>query len=180
MADGRWFHVIVSTYGSWLYGDPRGFRTRHHREHVEGDYRSPPPAGLYEAKHRRSQASLKQPPVTFPREWRCVVGEAFRDRLRQEGAEVIVVAVGGQHVHAQVKMPAFQTRHWVGLAKRHVTFVLHAQGWKGLVWAVRSKEKPIEDRAHQLNVFEYIRKHARQGAWVWTFRDDAPPPKAQG
>jgi hypothetical protein len=34
----RWYHVIISTYGGWLHGDPRGFRTRHHRAHVEGDY----------------------------------------------------------------------------------------------------------------------------------------------
>jgi hypothetical protein len=35
MADlRRWYHIIMSTYGSWLYGDARGFRTRHHREHI--------------------------------------------------------------------------------------------------------------------------------------------------
>jgi hypothetical protein len=27
------------------------------------------------------------------------------------------------------------------------------------------------DRQHQVNVFRYIRRHARKGAWVWTFRD---------
>lgn len=32
---GAWFHCIATTYGAWLYGDSRGFRTRHHREHVE-------------------------------------------------------------------------------------------------------------------------------------------------
>jgi hypothetical protein len=38
-----WYHVTGSTYGAWLPGDPRGFRTRHHRQHVEGDYKDPPP-----------------------------------------------------------------------------------------------------------------------------------------
>lgn len=38
----RWHHIILTTYGSWLPGDLRGFRTRDHREHVEGDYRPPP------------------------------------------------------------------------------------------------------------------------------------------
>ena len=39
-----WYHVGSNTKGTWLTGDPRGFRSRHHREHVEGDYRrlSPP------------------------------------------------------------------------------------------------------------------------------------------
>ena len=42
-----WYHVVLSTYGSWLYGDKRGFRTRHHREHVDGDYKNPPSLGKY-------------------------------------------------------------------------------------------------------------------------------------
>ena len=33
-----WYHVMCHTYGTWLPGDPKGFRTRHHREQVEGDY----------------------------------------------------------------------------------------------------------------------------------------------
>jgi hypothetical protein len=38
-----WYHVVVHVYGSWLRGDPRGWRARHHREHVDGDYKNPPP-----------------------------------------------------------------------------------------------------------------------------------------
>jgi hypothetical protein len=35
--DGRtWFHVVLTVYGNWLPGDPRGFRTPKHEEHVEG------------------------------------------------------------------------------------------------------------------------------------------------
>ena len=50
-----WFHIVLTTYGSWLYGDERGFRTRGHREHVEGDYKRPPTAGLYRHKAQRSR-----------------------------------------------------------------------------------------------------------------------------
>ena len=28
--DGRWVHFVETVYGAWLYGDARGFRTRHH------------------------------------------------------------------------------------------------------------------------------------------------------
>src|SRR6266571_4906356 len=69
MSDGPWhgwYHVMGHTYGSWLYGDPRGFRTRHHREHVEGDYKNPPPPGSYENLEQCSRASLKQAPVVIP------------------------------------------------------------------------------------------------------------------
>ncbi len=61
--DFSWFHVVLTTYGAWLPGDVRGFRTRHHREHIEGDYKSPPPQGVYTERLHRSQALLKQPEV---------------------------------------------------------------------------------------------------------------------
>ncbi|HEX3314753.1 MAG TPA: hypothetical protein VHR72_07680 [Gemmataceae bacterium] len=31
----------LSTYGSWLPGNPRGFRSRKHRIHSSGDYKNP-------------------------------------------------------------------------------------------------------------------------------------------
>ena len=167
----KWFHVIICTYGSWLPGDPRGFRTRNHREHVEGDYKNPPPAGVYDARLARTRKLLKQPPVVFPPEWRPIIGAALRERLEQEGATVISLSVGGQHAHIQAKMPPVLVDHWVGLAKRHVTFTLHERGWSGLVWAKGNNVKPIKDRTHQGNVFGYIGDHIREGAWVWTFRD---------
>jgi REP element-mobilizing transposase RayT len=169
--DRSWFHVTAHSYGAWLYGDPRGFRTRHHREHVEGDYKNPPPPALYQEQYERSQELLKQAPVVFSPTWRLIVGEAFRDRLEQEGSQVLVVSASGQHVHALAKLPPSLARHWVGLAKRHATFVLHERGWQGLVWAKRSKETPIKDRKHHVNVFNYILRHADEGAWVWSFRD---------
>jgi hypothetical protein len=170
----RWFHVIVSTYGSWLPGDPRGFRTRHHREHVEGDYKNPPTPGIYDDRHARSRHLLKQPPVVFPAAVRPVVGVALHERLVQEGAEVICLSVGGQHAHVQARMPPAATDHWVGLAKRHVTFVLRDRGWEGRVWGKRGKVTPIRDRPHQENVFHYIRRHAWEGAWVWCIWDGEP------
>ena len=60
-----WFHIVISTYGAWLPGDPRGFRTRYHQEHVEGDYQHPPPAGVYEPRHEHSEGLLKEPPVVL-------------------------------------------------------------------------------------------------------------------
>src|SRR5438093_6803654 len=97
--DFAWCHVIVTTYGAWLYGDPRGFRTRHHREHVEGDYKNPPPPGTYDDKFQRSKESLKQPRVILTPKWRKEVGIALRDKLLLLGAQLLRLSVSGQHVH---------------------------------------------------------------------------------
>ncbi len=60
------YHVTWSTYGSWLPGDPRGFRTRGHRLHVDGDYRNPPPKGKYTGLHAHAKSSLVKPAVVIP------------------------------------------------------------------------------------------------------------------
>src|SRR5436190_1901454 len=70
----KWFHITTHTYAAWLPGDPRGFRTRHHREHVEGDYKNPPPPGKYADRLARSKKLLTQEPVKLAPEWRPMVG----------------------------------------------------------------------------------------------------------
>lgn len=167
-----WFHVTSHTYGSWLYGDPRGFRTRHHREHVEGDYKSPPPKGTYDAELARSQKLLKQPQVRLAWEWRTVVGDAVRGKLHRLGAEVLAVSMSATHLHVQAKLPPAEVREWVGVAKKHAWFEARDRGWQSRLWAVRCKPERIRDAAHQRNTFFYILRHAeKEGAWVWDFRN---------
>ncbi len=181
--EARWFHIVMHTYGSWLYGDPRGFRTRHHREHIEGDYKNPPPPGTYDEQFARSRESLKQESVVLTPEWREIIGIAVRERLIGLGGEVIAITVTATHIHIQAKMPRSCPRKWAGLAKQPAWFVARDRGWVGQLWAKRSRAEPIKDRQHQENTFGYIARHWEEGGWVWTFRDPPPqqsPPVATG
>ncbi len=65
-----WYHIMFHTYGTWLPGDPKGFRTRHHRGHVEGDYKNPPPPGTYDELWKRSKHLMKRDPVWLTYEQR--------------------------------------------------------------------------------------------------------------
>ena len=112
--DRAWHHVVLTTYGAWLPGDPRGFRTLHHREHVEGDYRDPPPSGVYEGLARHSRESLSQPPVVLPVELRSIVGNELRNRLALLHGWVLCCAVAKQHVHLLVKLRAHEARNHLG------------------------------------------------------------------
>ena len=171
----KWFHCTTHTYGAWLYGDPRGFRTRHHREHVEGDYKNPPPAGAYDTQYAQSKRLLKQPPVVLSADWRAIVGDALVEMLRRLEAQLLCLSCSGQHVHLLAKMPGGPVpREWVGRAKKHAAFIAKENGWQGKLWAVRSKVTPVRDRKHQWNAFQYILDHAQEGAWVWDFRDHTP------
>jgi len=168
----RWYHVIVTTYGAWLHGDPRGFRTRHHRQHVAGDYKRPPPAGAYLDLERRTRRALKEPAVTIPVRWRPVVGRALLDRLADLSCLVVALAVGGQHVHLLAKMPSGEARPLTGAAKRHAWFELRrAAQWRTRLWGQRCKALAIRSREHQLRVYRYIVRHAEEGAWVWKWGD---------
>ena len=147
-ADGapRWFHVIATTYGAWLPGDPRGFRTRHHRDHVDGDYKSPPPAGIYEGLHRKSAELLRHDPAVLSVAQRELVGIALRTRLDELGALLIAISVSGQHVHMLLKVSPKLVRKLVGIAKMHAWFELRKTGWKKKLWGKRGKYLTIRDR----------------------------------
>src|SRR5438552_18397295 len=50
-----WRHVIISTHCSWLPGSKKGWRSRRHRRHSSGDYKSPPPPDEHHGLLEHSQ-----------------------------------------------------------------------------------------------------------------------------
>jgi len=167
----RWHHVVLTTYGAWLYGDPRGFRTRHHRQHVEGDYKSPPEED-YSRLEIHVRQSLSQPPVHLSVGEREMVGGLLRNRLIQLRSWVLCCAVASQHVHLLVKMPPSESRRLIGLAKKHATFELRSTGRSGKLWGVRSKSILVRSREHQRRTYHYILRHAEHGAWTGVWKED--------
>ena len=168
-----WYHVNGNTHGTWLRGDPRGWRARHHREHVQGDYRNPPPAGIYDEVQARPGQLMTRPLVRLSSEAAHHACETIKASLRAHCIETLAVAVDEHHYHILARFPDHRARHWVGIAKKDSARALSESGLvpQGGVWAVRSRCLPIRDRAHQLNVFRYILRHVSQGAAVWNYRD---------
>jgi REP element-mobilizing transposase RayT len=166
-----WYHVNGNTYGTWLPGDPRGWRTKGHKRHVEGDYRNPPPPGTDAGLLAYSQELLKQPPVHLPGDMRKLAGQALVDMLMELEAQVLAVSVGGQHFHLLARFPIRSVKQVVGQAKRHAAFTCRDRGFQGRIWASSTKVTPVSDRSHQVNVFHYITRHEGEGAWTWTFRE---------
>lgn len=165
-----WYHVTVHVYGSWLRGDPKGWRARHHREHVDGDYKNPPAKGKYDNLYELSKALMKRDPVKIARELRQFVADAIAEKLIQDGIEVIIVSVDSKHLHVIARVPDHNVRHWIGRAKKHASHKVRQYGMRsepGGLWAKRCHPEPIADRAHQVHAFDYIRKHANKGARLW-------------
>jgi hypothetical protein len=167
MPDGVWFHVVLTFHGNWLPGDPRGFRTRKHRDHIEGDYKNPPEPGTYDALFQMSKENLDQEPVLLAMEQRILIGKAMLQRFEELGGLVGAIAVAGSHVHLLAKYPMDCYRVWTGLVKKHAWFVLKAQGHTSKLWGKRGKELQIRNQSHFENARKYIADHEKEGAWVW-------------
>jgi len=95
----NWYHCIGTTHGSWVRGDPRGWRAKHHREHVEGDYMRPPAPGVYSQLQRESQKLMKRPPVALDPQQRLAACLAIIEALEHHQVEVVDLAVGAKHYH---------------------------------------------------------------------------------
>jgi len=174
-----WYHVTVHVYGSWLRGDPRGWRSFKHRQHVEGDYRNPPPKGKYDRLFAQSKSLMTREPVVIEQDLRQFVVDAIADKLRKSKIEIVSASVDAKHLHVLARFADHRPRHWIGIAKKHASHELRQHGLResqGGLWAKRSRAEPIVDRRHQLSAFFYILNHRKKGAAVWTFRD-APAPK---
>jgi REP element-mobilizing transposase RayT len=168
----HWYYVTAHVYGSWLRGDPRGWRSLHHREHVEGDYKQPPPRGVYDNLHELSKALMKRDAVRIAAELRQFVADAVAESLRRNGIEVVVISLDDRHLHVLARFPDHNPRHWIGLAKKHASHLVRQHGLRseeGGLWARRSRAQPIADREPQVKAVGYILAHAGRGARVWRF-----------
>src|SRR5262249_36777902 len=78
----QWRHVVISTWNSWLPGDPRGFRSKKHKIHSSGDYKNPPPEGDHRFLHDYWKDRVEET-VVIPADLREAVGKAILEKLDQ-------------------------------------------------------------------------------------------------
>lgn len=164
-----WYHCMGHTYGTWLPGDPKGFRTRHHREHVIGDYKNPPPPGLYDRRHEKAKSLMKRGPVLLDVRQRRRACQEFAASLLRRETPVVIGSVDRVHFHWLAQFRDHEPRKWIGIAKRESSHYCKAAGLapEGGLWAVRSECKPIKDAGHFGRTSGYIRDHVKFGAVVW-------------
>lgn len=171
-----WYHIMCHTYGTWLPGDGRGFRTRHHREHVDGDYKSPPPAGKFDALHRHAQARMKRDEVRLNLQQRQRAVEEIVRSFNKWHIELKILAITEIHLHALARVLDRNPRHYMGLAKKECSAYMKRAGLAppGGLWAVRCDCKPIVDQRHFDNAEGYIVDHESQGGVIYPPREASP------
>ena len=161
-----WYHVNVNTYGTWLRGSPLGFRERHHREHVIGDYKNPPPEGMYTKLWEQSKRLMKRKVVYLRPEAVDAARYHLWNSLRKDGIEVIALCIDCRHFHILARFPDRNPRKWIGRAKGRCARELSRAGLlpEGGVWAKRGRRLPVRNRRHQMSTTGYILRHGERGA----------------
>lgn len=185
MAWDRWYHCTGSTYGAWLRGDPRGWRSRNHREHCDGDYQHPPAAGRYSREYEQSLRLMKRQRVVLTREQREAACRHFVDALREREVEVATFCVGAKHWHGMLRFrhplkhggQDRDANRLIGQAKGKSAREMSRAGIvaPGGVWAAKCRVRPIANQNHYANVARYIPDHAKKGGAVYI----APPAKLE-
>jgi REP element-mobilizing transposase RayT len=166
-----WRHVVVNTLCSWLHGDQRGFRSRHHEIHSSGDYKKPPPKGEHEGLNQWMKKRARKE-VQIPRELRNVIGEAFRDYLQANGHRVIAMSVNKTHAHGLAELPSglAVVKAVIGNAKRTSSRAVKKQ-MPGEIWSYGGTFKPVDNRDYLESSHDYIIYDQGAEAWTWSFRD---------
>jgi hypothetical protein len=157
------------TYGTWLPGSDKGFRTRHHRFHVEGDYKNPPPKGKYEKIYQRSKQLMTRDPVFLDVAQRNRALEELVASFLRRHMEVAVVSVDRVHIHLLARFPDHDPRRWVGIAKKESSHYCKVTGHapEGGLWGTRCECVPVRDAGHKNSAARYILDHSKWGAAVW-------------
>jgi hypothetical protein len=173
----HFYHVMGSTYGTWLPGDKRGFRTRHHREHVPYDYKHPPPSGMYDGLYEHAKKSMKRDPVYLTMEQRTLAVAEFVKSLTKRSIPIEALSIDRIHFHILAPFPDHDPRKWVGIAKKESSHYMKGAGKApvGGLWAVRTECVPVKSAEHKHNVRGYIFKHILKGAVIYPEPEDDNP-----
>jgi REP element-mobilizing transposase RayT len=165
------FLITWTTYGCWLPGDPRGFRTRGAKEFV------PPPARYsdvepyepekYKRLYERS-LSETQKTILLNESQKQIAADAITE-VCSKFVSGAVIAVTKNHAHVFVDLPCNVTvEYFCGRVKSVSSLKLSDYGLKGRVWARKYHAKPIPDESAD-EVRNYVRSHENQDAVVVEF-----------
>ena len=164
----RWFHIIWTTYGTWLPGDPRGFRSRDHRIHSSGNVRRPPPPGEHAGLRGYARRTMRGEPVILTPAERGKVLESLLEKIGSIELLTDTLAVSATHVHLLSRCLPGDLDSIISRLRRHASHAMR-DSLPGQVWSRGKHIVELRDNGHAGNIHNYILDHARkENASVWT------------
>ena len=148
------YFVTVTTYGSWLPGDQRGW-TDHHRARP-GEPRALPSAAL----DRRGRADMSHDTLLLDPDMRLVIKDAIRDTCAEAGWALLALAVRSNHFHALVANGA-TAGQTLSRLKGVSTRTLHRNGFveaEQPVWSKQDSTRYLWKARSVVRVKYYIKE----------------------
>lgn len=164
-----WWHVSWNTYGTWLPGDPRGFRNRDHRIHSSGDYKRRPPESEHAGLHRYSKRVSDHEVVLKTASLRKEVCQALLDTIDEMEVRCMVVTVCRVHVHLVIELPIEEASFRTSMTRLKTyssAKVEHKP--QSRLWARLWRNDLIDTPEYRQTAFEYDRDKQGPYACVWT------------
>ena len=149
------YHLIWTTYGTWLPGDARGW--------IESGM--PGVQGPDPAREDRAREMMAEPAVRLTPEQREIVTQAVRDHCRIKGWQLHAVNVRSNHVHVVLTCPCpgeqarDQFKQWAGrrLSDHAGLTTPVAQKAGRRRWFTEGGDvRPIDDERYFANAVEYV------------------------
>jgi hypothetical protein len=131
LAWNGWYHITANTYGTWLRGDPRGWRERDHRKHVEGDYKHRRTPGTGKEEFALSQELMKRDEVRLEKQLQIIALLSIVTTLMNDRIEILAVSLDDHHLHLLARFLDHRPRKRMGWAKFYATkAVKNLSSWK--------------------------------------------------
>ncbi|HTQ37978.1 MAG TPA: hypothetical protein VMJ32_03070 [Pirellulales bacterium] len=168
----KWWLITWTTYGSWLPGDPRGFRTWRKREYVPPPKRYAAPGepvynpSVYAERRRIAQQTTAASISLTKRQQLCVLN-ATVDEIRQMDVVPAIISIGTTHVHWLAQFERLSIRLAVGRIKAKATLSLREIGFDGKrPWTknCHMESKQTDDEFH--GAFRYIHHHVHENCLI--------------
>lgn len=173
--DAKWWFITWTTYGSWLPGDPRGFRTRDAKEYVPPPRRYAKPgeatydSGEYADRHRRS-LELSDSAVKFTDLQKKLVLDAIVEEIDSIPVKSAVVSVGATHIHWLALFDSRPIRTTVGRIKSVATRRLVEREFHGKrPWSKNCHMQSKSTEQEFRGAFRYIQRHVEDGCLIHTW-----------
>ncbi len=167
-----WWLITWTTYGSWLPGDPRGFRTRRAQEYV------PPPkryarrgeqaydAKRYASRYAQARDRTEESAPLTRKQQRIIVPTIIAE-IDAIPIVSAIASIGPTHVHWLGRFDEHEIRPTVGRVKAAATRSLNAAGFDGKrPWSKNChlESKPTDQVFR--SAFVYVRRHIDEGCLI--------------
>lgn len=168
-----WWLITWGTYGSWLPGDPRGFRTWRRREYVPSPFgRAQGGEPIYDSaayaeRHEDTRGRLTSTPVSLTVTDRREACSALVVEIAALRIVPAILTVAKRHAHFISQFGELAIRPTVGRLKAAATRSMKSVCFDApQLWAKGCHMESLNGEDEFVAAYQYVQHHVSQGAAI--------------